>query len=60
MSKNDIILKTIQTPSMRDFDRMIAKARSARDSMARSQRSKRLRIAFFNAPQLYWAMWVWS
>ena len=27
MSKNDIILKTIQTPSMRDFDHMIAKAR---------------------------------
>ena len=28
MSKNDIILlKAIQTPSMHDFDRMIAKAR---------------------------------
>ena len=28
MSKNDItLLKAIQTPSMRDFDRMIAKAR---------------------------------
>ena len=28
MSKNDIILlKATQTPSMRDFDRMIAKAR---------------------------------
>ena len=27
MSKNDITLKAIQTPSMRDFDRMIAKAR---------------------------------
>lgn len=29
MGEDDvIILKTIQTPSMRDFDRMIAKARS--------------------------------
>ena len=27
MSKNDIILKVTQTLSMRDFDRMIAKAR---------------------------------
>lgn len=27
MSKNDIIFKVTQTPSMRDFDRMIAKAR---------------------------------
>ena len=27
MSKNDIILKVPQMPSMRDFDRMLAKAR---------------------------------
>ena len=35
-------------------------ASSARDSMTLSQCSKRLRIACFKAPQLYWAMWVWS